>query len=154
MENENRQGHLSTADIADSAERREEKRHKAEQEAERKGDGVIPLGQSGTIDAGAGESAPSGESGRETVTLFAPEAVRDYRTRWTSLQTSFVDEPRRAVQQADELVADVIKNLAATFSAERAKLESQWEQGDKISTEDLRLVLRRYRAFFDRFLSL
>jgi hypothetical protein len=43
--------------------------------------------------------------------------------------------------------------LAETFSDERAKLEKQWDQGDKVSTEDLRLVLRRYRSFFDRFLS-
>jgi hypothetical protein len=153
MENENRERRLSTADIAGSAERREEKRlNKAENEAERKSDGVIPLGQSETIDPGT--STPSGNGHNEPVILFAPEAVQDYRSRWTSLQTSFVDEPRRAVQQADELVAEVIKNLASTFSDERGKLEGQWDQGDKVSTEDLRLVLRRYRAFFDRFLSL
>jgi hypothetical protein len=70
------------------------------------------------------------------------------------LQTGFVDEPRRSVEQADELVAEVIKDLASTFSDERTKLERQWDQGDKVSTEDLRLVLRRYRSFFDRFLSI
>jgi hypothetical protein len=48
----------------------------------------------------------------------------------------------------------VMKDMAATFSDERKKLEQQWEQGDKVSTEDLRLVLRRYRSFFDRFLSI
>lgn len=154
MENENRERHLSTADIADSAEHREEKRLKAEKEADRKGEGVIPLGQSGTADAGAGESTRAGNGHDEPITLFAPEAVENYRSRWTSLQTSFVDEPRHAVQQADELVAEVIKNLASTFSDERAKLEGHWDQGDNVSTEDLRLVLRRYRAFFDRFLSL
>ena len=70
------------------------------------------------------------------------------------MQTGFVDEPRRSVEQADELVAEVIKDLASTFSDERTKLEHQWDQGDKVSTEDLRLVLRRYRSFFDRFLSI
>jgi hypothetical protein len=70
------------------------------------------------------------------------------------LQTSFVDEPRRSVEQADELVAEVIKDLASTFADERTKLERQWDQGDKVSTEDLRLVLRRYRSFFDRFHSI
>ena len=154
MENENRERHLSTADIAGSAEHPEEKRLKSEKEAERNSEGVISLGHSERPDAGAGESAPAANGHNEPVTLFAPEAVHDYRSRWTSLQTSFVDEPRRAVQQADELVAEVIKNLASTFSDERGKLEGQWDQGDKVSTEDLRLVLRRYRAFFDRFLSL
>jgi hypothetical protein len=156
MENENRERHLSTADIAGTAEHREEKRLQAEREAEHNSETVIALGQqkTGTPDAITGETAPSGNGHNEPITLFAPKAVQDYRSRWTSLQTSFVDEPRRAVQQADELVAEVIKNLASTFSDERGKLEGQWDQGDKVSTEDLRLVLRRYRAFFDRFLSL
>jgi hypothetical protein len=79
--------------------------------------------------------------------------VRDLRSQWTALQTGFVDQPRRSVEQADELVARVMKDLAETFSNERSKLERQWDQGDKISTEDLRLMLRRYRSFFDRFLS-
>ena len=85
--------------------------------------------------------------------LFSNEAVQGYRSRWNSLQTGFVDEPRRAVEEADELVAQVIKELAETFSDERKKLEGQWDRGDKVSTEDLRLVLQRYRSFFERFLS-
>jgi hypothetical protein len=32
-------------------------------------------------------------------------------------------------------------------------LESQWDRDRDISTEDLRLALTRYRAFFDRLLS-
>jgi len=87
------------------------------------------------------------------VPLFSNEAVQGYRSRWNSLQTGFVDEPRRAVEEADELVAQVIKELAETFSDERRKLEGQWDRGDKVSTEDLRLVLQRYRSFFERFLS-
>lgn len=155
MENENRERHLSTADIAGSAERKEERRIRAERDGEQKSDRVIPLGQQQTNRASTDASSPSVEANsNEPVTLFAPELVQQYRSRWTSLQTGFVDEPRRAVQQADELVAEVIKTLASTFSDERTKLEGQWDQGDKISTEDLRLVLRRYRAFFDRFLSL
>ena len=58
------------------------------------------------------------------------------------------------MEQADELVARVMKDMAATFSEERKKLEQQWEHGDQVSTEDLRLVLRRYRTFFERFLSI
>jgi hypothetical protein len=64
-----------------------------------------------------------------------------------------VDEPRRAVEQGDALVADVIKRLASSFADERSKLESQWGRGDNVSTEDLRVALQRYRAFFDRLLS-
>ena len=64
-----------------------------------------------------------------------------------------MDEPRDAVEQADGLVAEMMKRLAQVFADERGKLEEQWSRGDDISTEDLRQALRRYRSFFDRLLS-
>jgi uncharacterized protein YktB (UPF0637 family) len=70
------------------------------------------------------------------------------------VQTSFVDEPRQAVEQADSLVANVVKRIAEQFSAEREKLEKQWDSGSEVSTEDLRQALKRYRSFFDRLLTL
>ena len=87
------------------------------------------------------------------ATLFPENEANDFRTRWTDIQTGFVDEPRRAVEQADALVAEVIKRLANSFAEERSKLEGQWGRGDDVSTEDLRLALRRYRSFFDRLLN-
>jgi hypothetical protein len=57
------------------------------------------------------------------------------------------------VEQADGLVAEAVKRLAEIFADERAKLDGQWDRGDSVSTEDLRLALRRYRAFFGRVLS-
>lgn len=89
----------------------------------------------------------------ETTTLFPEKETTDFRTRWTEIQTGFVDEPRRAVEQADALVAEVIKRLADSFAEERSKLEGQWGRGDDVSTEDLRVSLRRYRSFFDRLLN-
>jgi hypothetical protein len=50
-------------------------------------------------------------------------------------------------------VAEVIKRLAQSFADERTRLEQQWSRGENVSTEDLRLALRHYRSFFDRFLS-
>jgi hypothetical protein len=85
--------------------------------------------------------------------LFADEEANGYRTRWSAIQTGFVDEPRRAVEEADTLVAELMKRLAEGFADERRQLESQWEQSDKVSTEDLRLAMRRYRSFFERLLS-
>ena len=90
----------------------------------------------------------------------APDALLDekqtqkLRTRWSEVQTGFVDEPRKAVEQADELVADAIKRLSQSFTDQRAQLETQWNSGSEASTEDLRQALRRYRSFFDRLLSL
>jgi hypothetical protein len=86
--------------------------------------------------------------------MFAVAEAAGYRTQWDAVQTGFVDEPRKAVQEADALVSLVIKRLSETFGDERASLERQWGKGDEISTEDLRVALRRYRSFFERLLSL
>jgi hypothetical protein len=87
------------------------------------------------------------------VPLFAQNDTQDFRARWEKIQIGFVDEPRKAVEQADELVASAIKRLAEVFAAERNKLEGEWDKSDNVSTEDLRVALRRYRSFFDRLLS-
>jgi hypothetical protein len=84
--------------------------------------------------------------------LMASENEEAFRARWSSIQTGFVDEPSRAVKEADELVAEVMKRLAATFAQERSRLEEQWARQKDVSTEDLRIVLQRYRSFFDRLL--
>jgi hypothetical protein len=89
----------------------------------------------------------------EANPLFPDDELHNFRARWDQVQTSFVDEPRQAVEQADSLVANVVKRIAEQFSTERANLENQWAQGDNVSTEDLRQALRRYRSFFDRLLT-
>jgi hypothetical protein len=90
---------------------------------------------------------------REATPLFPDDELHSFRVRWDQVQTSFVDEPRQAVEQADSLVANVVKRIAEQFSTERAQLEKQWASGDDVSTEDLRQALRRYRSFFDRLLA-
>jgi hypothetical protein len=85
--------------------------------------------------------------------LFQAEDATKYRQHWSRVQTSFVDEPRRAVEEADRLVAAVMKRLAEVFSDERRHLEAQWEKSDQVSTEDLRQAMRRYRSFFERLLA-
>jgi len=86
--------------------------------------------------------------------LFPENELDGLRSRWSDIQTAFVDEPRRAVEQADGLVASAMKRLAEVFPEERGNLEKQWDQGDNVSTEDLRLAFQRYRAFFHRLLSI
>lgn len=85
--------------------------------------------------------------------LFATEETQRLRGEWSQVQASFVDEPRRSVEQADRLVAMAIKRMAEIFAEEKGRLEGQWDRGGDVSTEDLRQALRRYRAFFDRVLS-
>ncbi len=85
--------------------------------------------------------------------LFAPERGRDLRARWSDVQARFVDDPREAVRSADALVDEVVRDLSKQFSEERSRLEGQWGRNDEVSTEDLRVALRRYRSFFERLLS-
>jgi len=98
------------------------------------------------------ESQPVTESNGHAP-LFTGDAANSLREQWQRIQGGFVDEPRTAVQQADELVASTMKRLAEIFSEERSRLENEWSRGDEVSTEDLRQALRRYRSFFDRLLN-
>jgi hypothetical protein len=93
------------------------------------------------------------EQNDRSTQLFPSNELQGLRTRWNDIQTGFVDEPRKAVEQADGLVASAMKRLAEVFAQERSGLEQQWDRGDNVSTEDLRLALQRYRSFFDRLLS-
>ena len=90
----------------------------------------------------------------EPMPLFSESELGEFRSQWSKIQTGFVDEPRRTVEDADKLVAAVMQRLAEGFANERSGLEKQWESGDNVSTEDLRLALQRYRSFFDRLLKL
>jgi len=87
------------------------------------------------------------------VLLFADAEVSDYRLRWSNIQAGFVDEPRQAVEDADNLVKSVLEKLSQGFTHERDRLAKQWDRGENVSTEDLRIALQRYRTFFDRLLN-
>ncbi len=100
------------------------------------------------------ERKPHDQARSERTPLFVEREAGDFRTRWTDIQASFVDQPRQAVEQADSLVAEVMQRLAQVFADERKRLEQQWDRGDETNTEELRLTLQRYRSFFDRLLSM
>jgi len=100
------------------------------------------------------DEADLSQSGDEQQQPLLPQDQAErYRSEWQRIQAGFVDEPRRSVEDADRLVADLMQRLAAVFSDEREQLEKQWDSGDDVSTEDLRVGLTRYRSFFDRLLS-
>ena len=90
----------------------------------------------------------------QPMPLFSEPEMGDFRSQWSKLQTGFVDEPRRTVENADKVVAAVMQRLAEGFANERSGLEKRWDHGDNASTEDLRVALQRYRSFFDRLLKL
>jgi hypothetical protein len=85
--------------------------------------------------------------------LFEEGEISRLRSRWADVQSGFVDEPRQAVKDADGLVVDLTTRLTEMFAAERAALERQWDSNNEVTTEDLRIALKRYHAFFDRLLA-
>lgn len=100
--------------------------------------------------AASTEDAATDEGGEP---LLPTDQTSRFTERWSSIQGGFVDRPRESVEEADALVADLMQRIAASFSAERSRLEQQWSRGDDVSTEDLRVALTRYRSFFARLLS-
>jgi hypothetical protein len=98
--------------------------------------------------------APSDVAPEGLEPLFEDNEAKKFRTQWLNIQSRFVDDPREAVKQADELVSSILKSVTMGFSDRRVSLEKQWNSGENISTEDLRVALKRYRSFFDRLLTL
>jgi hypothetical protein len=115
--------------------------------------GVAPRMSPQTPGSGSAASADV-SSAEATAPLFPEVELQQFRTRWDQVQASFVDDPRLAVQDADNLVASMVKRIAEQFAEQRAKLEGQWSRGDETTTEELRRSLRQYRAFFERLLSM
>lgn len=83
--------------------------------------------------------------------LFGADDAEKFRLRWRELQADFVDDPKHAVEGADDLVAEVMRTLSETFAEHKRDLEGQWRDGGE--TEDLRVALRRYRSFFEQLLN-
>jgi hypothetical protein len=138
--------HLTTADLAGT--RNANDVSQADVDAGR----VKPV-RSERADLHSGQPRATSTSAVNTP-LFPDDQLKDLQARWDDIQTGFVDEPRSAVERADSLVASTMQQLAEAFSKEREKLEQQWDCGDNISTEDLRMAFQRYRSFFRRLLSL
>ena len=142
---------LTTADLAG---RTESKAQTATTDETRgptlvKGDKMVETSNAGNPERVSSE----GSSGASTTPLFPQSDITELRVRWNDVQSGFVDEPRQAVEEADKLVAMVLQRLTDGFAHERAGLEKQWDRGDNVSTEDLRVALQRYRSFFDRLLA-
>lgn len=149
----NREESVSTRDLASTA--ADDTDRTTDQREETSAD--QPAAESGS----AAAEAPVEEGRRDAVderddddtALLPADQGTEFQGRWESVQTTFVDDPRNAVENADALVAELMQQLADGFARERERLEGQWSRGEDVSTEDLRVVLQRYRSFFRRLLS-
>jgi hypothetical protein len=143
---------LSTADLAGASEAPQAGEERDRAPADR-GDCMtqVETRQVETRQQAAGSGSAQAEPLAE---LFPQDVAGGFRSRWDAVQIGFVDDPKQAVKQADELVAQVMKSLAESFSRQRSNIEGAAPGGDEASTESLRVALQRYRSFFHRLLSL
>ena len=125
-------------------------------------EGRTSPGQQPLSDAQADQPAPArpaaagndlGTGDQSPAQLLEDQELQSLLAQWKEIQAEFVDEPRKAVQDADALVAELMQRLAQMFASEREQLESRWSGGGDVDTEDLRHGLRRYRSFFERLLA-
>lgn len=108
------------------------------------------------VEADAGE-----ENGELVSTPTRPETdgmtsedVAEFRSRWADIQASFIDDPHRACEQADNLVDLVLTRLTERFAKERKQLVLTWDHGhERIETEELRVAMKGYRTLIDRLLT-
>jgi len=112
---------------------------------------AAPAEQSHVTEPTNGHSGPTTSS--EGVRIVTSDQRDDLQERWERIQAHFIDEPKGSVKEANELVSDVTKRIVESFQSRRDDLEQTWKKGDDVSTETLRVTLKRYRAFFDRLLT-
>jgi hypothetical protein len=90
-----------------------------------------------------GSVEPNGAAG------FFPEGtVNGFRDRWRELQAGFVDDPQQAVHSADELVNEIMRELAER----KQSIDAHWRDGGN-DTEELRVAIQEYRSFLNQLLN-
>jgi hypothetical protein len=73
----------------------------------------------------------SAGTGEDTTTKGDPGLIRDidrFRGTWQSVQVGFVEDPRRALDEAAALVEHVIEELSAVLRRETDRLTGEWDQ--------------------------
>jgi len=80
--------------------------------------------------------------------LFPAGEAQELRRSWDMIQASFVDEPAKAVEDAERLIKGAVERLTQALSNARHGQAS----GAAPSTEDLRLTLKSYKALLGRLL--
>jgi hypothetical protein len=110
-----------------------------------------PAGPATPVDTGvpavAVAAAPV-ESAEDPVRLWAEDAVHDLQQRWREVQLRFVDDPRAAADEAQQLVTEVLQRFSDTVAARKGELDG-WRDTDGADTERMRTVVRRYRTLLD-----
>ena len=142
-----------TEGAVDEGEETAEAARRSETDADRQADTTVGEGErSAARSSDTDADRQTDSSASQAATLIEPERAESYNGRWNELKSEFVDDPRAAVQGANQLVGEVLDELEELFRGQRADLEHGLDS-EQTTTEDLRHALGRYRSFFDRLLS-
>ncbi len=88
-------------------------------------------------------SEPAPAEAEAPFQLFPIDDVARFRRRWDALQAGFVDDPKGAAEQADQLVSEVVGRVSERHRTLRDRLGR--ESTERVDTETLRLTVRQYR---------
>jgi hypothetical protein len=105
-----------------------------------------------TVDAEPAGTATSARGAVRDSTGTAGDATHLHE-RFTTIQSTFVDDPHGSVVAAAELVTEAIETLVSAARERERGLRSEWDR-DGADTEDLRNALRNYRGFLDHLATL
>lgn len=83
--------------------------------------------------------------------IWSDGSARDLRDRWREAQLRFVDDPQKAAEDTRTLVNEAVEALTVALASHREQLNSWPANGD---TEQYRMIVQRYRTFFERLLTL
>ncbi|OLO35038.1 hypothetical protein PZ61_0234095 [Streptomyces sp. MNU77] len=108
--------------------------------------------------AGPDAARATAEDGpRPGSPLFAPEEQEAYAARIQQAVTGFVEDPHRAVREADAAFDEVVASLGAALKERRRRLRAGKDGSDPATgagTEELRIALQHYRDLTERLVRL
>jgi hypothetical protein len=97
----------------------------------------------------AGGPLPGETMDERSDEMIVAADVERLQGQWHEMQAGFVDDPRKAVEEADALIGAAMAALTARFESQRRALTGGWRDAGTADTEELRMTLQRYRYIFD-----
>jgi hypothetical protein len=112
-----------------------------------------------TYETPVAEASNSGTASSATEPLIAAESAEAFMERWSEVQTGFIEDPRKAVSEADALVGEVVTAYQQALEQRRTRISGARADGSTdgsgnggTDTEDLRLALLEYRGLLTELL--
>ncbi|MFD7730349.1 hypothetical protein ACFV6F_08195 [Kitasatospora phosalacinea] len=115
--------------------------------------------------AAAAAPTPATPTTSTSTVLLPPDLAAQSARRLDRAMAGFVDDPGRAVREADEALDETVRQLVENLDGRRTALREAWQgstggagskggaEGGSSRTEDLRLALRDYRDLLQHLLA-